>query len=585
MENRNKAKTAKTTDGQVAGASRPDVVGVTKRWSWDFYVCIAMSIGAFFFILYRIFNVSFSMDEWGMWKDSIRPGLEALITFQQQIPQSHFFEGLFAMPFLKYLPFEPAESTRIPSLLMLPVYVWSGMYLAKRQFANSWLRLVFFGAWLCPQIIIEYFGMARGYAFLMALSGASFVGLIEAYNPKNTDVQQERWTKLSILSACLAMLSVLTFSYGYFMVSFLLLLRYYLNANGSVHHRIGETLHRGSFVVWTGIALVIFYLPRYLILRHSSSMQWGGTSGFVADSFSSLLECIAYIPRDVHNIVHTTGLNAGIVYTAFGLCLLDAVLFLVQSISGRKSLRVILQSPFAISSTLFFGIALLMQVLFWLFGMQFPTRRTTLYLWPILVMLLGFSINEYKSVLLRMANGLALIVVIANSFFTYNTNMILETNGDYQNKEITRALCALAKDMPPGKPMFVGVTDCMRYTIWYYLEYEHGLKPVLQFENHPVFKMFGDNKIFLYSLSYGYPQPFPPIWHHFPFSPDYYLLSPYEPGQQPNPRLMDMTPVYECKKSRAAIYKAKPPEGPLGCDVNKCFVCQALYQMAGQQEK
>jgi hypothetical protein len=556
---------------------------MTKQIKWDFFACIALSIAAFSFILYRIFHVSFTMDEWGMWNDSISPGLEALITFQHKDSQSHFFQGLFAMPFLKYLPFNPAESVRIPSLLMFPIYAWSGLHLTK-YFKNPIVRLLFFCSWICPQIVLEYFGLARGYAFLMAFSGASYVGLIEAYNPNNPELKKDRWTKFSILAAAISMLSILTFSYGYLMVSFLLLLRHYLTAKGTVWNRIAETSKRGSFVIWTGVALAIFYLPRYLILRHCQAMlDFGGTNNYVSDSFSTLLDCIAYVQLNIHHTLDIHRVSDWIVFGAFGLCVLNFSVYIVNALRNHQSLFEALGTPFALSSTVFFGIAVTMEILFGFLGMQFPLRRTTLYLWPIIVMMFGFAINEIKFLLPRIVCVTAMVGTVAYSMTTYNVNTVIETNGDSQNKEIANALCELAKDFPPGRPMVVGLTDCIRYTIWYYLEYEHHLAPAPQLQGNPIVKIFGD-KVLLYSLSYGYPQPFPPIWHHFPFSPDYYLLSPYEPGQQPNARLMDTTPVREFKPSKAGIYKAQnPPEGNLGCKVENCMVCKMLYQMAGTQ--
>lgn len=589
MKNRDRSKRMKTSDEQAAVTARTEMSRVTERLGWDFYACIAISVAAFCFIFYRIFHVSFAMDEWGMWNNSIKPGLSALITFQQKETQCHFLQGLIAMPFLKWLSFPPAESTRIPSLLlMFPLYAWSGMHLAKTFIGKPWLRVLCFSSWICPQIILEYFGMTRGYAHMLAFGGVSYVGLLEAFNSTNTDSQKDKWTKVSIVGAACATLSILTFAYGYFIVTFLLLTRYFLNASGqkTFWSRIIETFQRGNFIIWTGILLFVFYLPRYLLMINSVNIPWAGKHDVISDSFASFLGAVLYIPYDVHYIVNPSGISNWITYSVFSLCIMYALAFLcLNLLQSKLSVRKLFESNFMLSCFVLFGSLFLMQLLFWLCEIQMPIRRTVLFLWPAFVMFLIFATIEIKSRIVGLLNVGLLLAIVGYSITTYNIDFILETNGDQQNKEITNALCELADNLPENRPMIVGVTDCMRYTIWYYLEYEHGLKPVPQFETHPIFKMFGDNKIFLYSLSYGYPQPFPPIWHHFPFSPDYYLLSPYEPGQQPNPRLMEMTPVYECKKSRAAIYKAKTPDGPLGCDVKNCFVCQALYQMAGQQQK
>lgn len=545
---------------------------------WDFYACLTISLAAFAFILYRIFNISFTMDEWGMWKYSIRPGLEPLITFQHQLPQSHFFQGLFAMPFVKWLPFDPCEASRLPSILMFPIYIWAGFHLAN-YFKNSLLRFLFFCTWICPQIILEYFGMARGYAFMFAGCVASFVGIFETYNNKNTEIQKERWTKFSILSAAVALLSVLTFSYGYFMVTILLLLRYWIDADGTFWSKLKETISRGSFVIWTCVVLGVFYLPRYLILRHSDSMQWGGINNVISDSFTTFLDCLVCIPQDCHNIMNFGHVDLILVYVIFGLLLLNFLTFLISNIIHKIPFKELLHSPFLLASISFFGIVAMMQLLFWIFNMQLPTRRTVLYFWPIIVMMLGFGIAEHKSLFIRIINVITMLFAIEFSMTKYNVDSIVEASVDCQNKEIANRLYELSKYYTPERPMFVGITDCMRYTIWYYLEYEHKMEENPATVNNPIVKMFGD-KIVLYSLSYGYPQPFPNFWHHFPFSPDYYVLSPYEPGQKPDFRLMEEKPLYEFDICKTAIYKSKPVEERfLGCNVQFCKVCQLFYSM------
>ena len=545
---------------------------MTKRFSWDFYICIGLAVVAAVFIFYRIFSVNLVGDEWGMWKDSIKPGLEALITFQHKDPQSHFLQGLCAIPCLKYLPVDTITAIRIPSFLMFFVYVWAGLHLTK-WFKNSWFKILFFAVWIGPQIILEYFGLARGYAFLLAWSGASFVGLIEAYNPENSVAVQNRWTKFSIFSAALAILALLTFSYGYFVITLLLLFRYYLAASGKFWKRILETVRNGSFIIWTSIITGIFYLPRYLVLRHSPAMQWGGTSNYISDTFTSVMGCFTYIHWSNIDIIFW------IVFITVLLCLLNLMILTWKLFTEHKPISETMQSPLVLSAAVFFGIAAVTQILFWVLDMQFPIRRAMLYLWPAIVLYIGFSIQENKNWIIRALNISWLIGMLGFAVVSYNTYKGYEYRQDAQNKEITQVICELAKDKAyENRPLVIGMTDCLKYTIWYYLENEYNM-PVHQiFKDHPIFQLHG-NKLFTYSLNYGYPSPFPPIWHHPSFSPNYYLLSQCEAGNKPNPGLMYMVPVKVFEKTDAALYKAKTPEVPLGCNVNNCKICQMLDQL------
>ena len=562
-------------EGSARTKEREKEMSKTRR-SWDFYVCCGLALAAFVFILYRVFSVDFVGDEWGMWKDSIQPGLKALLSFQHKDTQSHFLQALCAIPFLKYLPIDRVAAIRIPSLLMFLVYVWAGMRLA-RHFVSSWFRVLFFASWIGPQIILEYFGLSRGYAFLLAWSGVALVGLFEAYNPKNTPAWRDRWTKISIFSGALAMLALLTFSYGYFMLTVLLLLRYYLEAKGTVRTRLGAVLRRGGFVIGMGVLLVIFFLPRFLVFRHLSGMSQSGTRNYLSDTFASVIGCVTYVDFLRENTVFWLGL------AVFIVCVVDLVAWLWKLRKEHPTLSEALESPFTLTVVFFFGIALVVQGLFLAVGLRFPLRRAMLYLWPAIVLLTGFSWQEIRWGLVRWLNVLLLCVMLGFAACTYNTYKTYEYRQDAQNKEIAKVLYDLAhQERAEGRPLVVGMTDWMRYTIWYYYEYEYPDMAVHpQLKEHPVFRLHGDNVLFTYSLNYGYPWPFPPIWHHHPHT-DYYLLDPNVPGNLPNERLMDLTPVRYFEKSDVTLYKAKTPTGRVGCDPKRCIICNALYQIAGE---
>lgn len=545
------------------------------RTTWDFHVRCGLALAAFAFILYRVFNVEFIADEWGMWKDSIQPGLKALLVFQHKDTQSHFLQGLCAIPFLKYLPVGRVVAIRIPSLLMFPVYAWAGMRLARR-FSSGWFRLLFFAAWTGPQIVLEYFGMSRGYAFLMAWGGVAFAGLIEAYDPENTPVWRDRWTKISIFSAGLALLALLSFSYGYFLLTVLLLLRYYLDAEGTARTRMATVLRRGGFVIGMGVVLALFYLPRYLDLRLTPHLKSGGTRNFVADSFATVIGCVMYVDWFHEDVIFWLGM------AVFGVCLVDLVALLWKLRRERPALTKALREPFVLSAVLLFGLAIGIQAAFSLAGIRFPLQRAALYLWPILVLFLGFSWQELKWGVVRWLNLLVLCGVVGTALCTYNTYRNYGDQKDAQNKEVARVLYELAQqERAEGRPLVVGMTDFLRYTIWYYYENEYPDMAVHpQLKDHPVFRLHGDNLLFTYSLNYGFPEPFPSLWHHHPHT-DYYLLYPNQSGNKPQERLMDLTPVRYFEKSDVSLYKAKTPTGRVGCDPKRCMICQALYQIAG----
>lgn len=555
------------------------------RPTWDFYVRCGLALAAFVFILYRIFSVDFIGDEWGMWKDSIQPGLEALLSFQHKDPQSHFLQALCAMPFLKYLAIDRVVAIRIPSLLMFLVYVWAGMHLSRR-FANGWFRVLFFAAWIGPQIILEYFGLSRGYAFLLAWGGVALDGLLEAYDPKNTPVWRDRWTKIAIFAAALALLSLLTFAYGYFLLTVLLLLRYYLEEEGNIWAKLKAVLRRGGFVIGTGVVLMAFYLPRYLVLRHSPAMQWGGKSNFVSDTFASIIGCVTYVEFSHERIIFWLGV------VVFGVCVADLLAWLWQLRHERTTLSEALTSPLALAAVLLFGLAIGSQLAFWAGGMQFPVRRSMLYLWPMLVLFLGFSWQELRWGVVRWLNVGMLCGVLGFAVCTYNTYRTYEYRQDAQNKEIARMLHELSEGRTEADPLVVGMTDWLRYTLWYYFEYEYEDMAVHpQLKDHPVFRLHG-GRLFTYSMNYALPAGVA-RWHIHPKT-DYFLLQghyegnvfhetvPYDFAKPPPPELTGYEPVAYFAKSDVSLFAVKEGKRRGGCDPRRCMICQALYQIAGE---
>jgi hypothetical protein len=313
-------------------------------------------------------------------------------------------------------------------------------------------------------------------------------------------------------------------------------------------------------------------------------MQWGGTSNFISDTFSTFISNVTYLKYQDN---WSRELNHNTIYgiPIFVLCMVNAVALFY----GVYKRQIKLQSPAVLMSIILIGVGIVSQILFWLFGMQFPTHRTVLYLWPVFVILLGFfAYDKNNNLLLRFLNIVLMCVFIVRAAFTYNTYNVHESRADIENREVAKYFYDLVKNRPDkSRPLFVGMTDCTRYTIWYYLEYELGMKVHPSFQNNPIFKLFGDNELFMYSLNYGYPQPFPQMWHHFPFQPDYYYLSHFERGNEVDSKLMYTMPVHKFEKCEANLFKSRiPPDGNLGCNVNYCPICQALYSMtdAGQGE-
>ncbi|MBP1589495.1 MAG: hypothetical protein ILO10_04785 [Kiritimatiellae bacterium] len=573
---------AETQTQETAEAAR-----VRQPWSWVAVVSFLLIALTGVYVMIRASRLELAGDEWGFWEDSLKPGLEGLLTFQHQDPQSHFLLGVLSLPFMRLWPGDSLTAIRIPSVLAFFLYAWVGWRLGRRLKRN-WLRVVLMLGWFGNAWVLEYFSQVRGYGLLVAFASLAYMGVIEAYDRRGGLCRQSLWSYIAILAAAAAMLSIMVFVFAFCVIAGLLILRYGLDSKASegtegmseVHvgwrQRVSAAWEQSGFIVATGIAVGVFYMPRYLILKDHPAMQWGGESGFIHDTMASVVDTFPhYLPTMV------TPYLPMIAWAVTGMMALNAVAVGISLWREQKrAVRDYLESPTILLLLLFAGIWVLSGVGHALAGVQYLVKRTTLFLWPLVVAQCMFAMDEAEGVWKWVVRGLnlaALAVALGVAVQAVNLDECEANKSMSHQSEIVRTLAKLAQESH-GRPVVVGLTDPMKYTFGYYMEKVCGLKESPQTERNPVFKLFGDN-IFIYSLNYALPDD--AEWHWHPATTHYLLSEIF--SHHPDPTLMDTNPVTYWQGMRAGIYRALPQKTMRGCEPGKCMICQYFRESASYQ--
>lgn len=570
---------------------REQVAAKTERLPWtrlDAVLLLLIALAGVY-VLSRAAQLELAGNEARCWQNSLKPGLETMLTLEHLDPETHFLQALLSLPFLHLWPGEPVTGIRMPSVLAFFLFAWVGWRLG-RKLKHGWLRVVLLLGWLGNAALLEWFSLAQGYGLLVAFASLACLGVIEAYDRQIGLARQRMWTYAAILAAAAAMLSIMGFACGFCVIAGLLVLRYGLDAkvasadeteNGGRakwRQRLGAAWEQSGFIFATGLAVGVFYLPRYLILQDNPAMPRGGDIGFIHDTLSSAVDTIPhslpnaatpYLPMIAGGVVGLMAINA--IAVGIGLWRKE----------NKREVRAFLVSPTILLTVLFAGVWVLSGVAHAVAGAQYPVRPTALFLWPPLVAQCVFAMDEAAGAWKWAVRGLnlaTLAVVLAVAVRAVNPDHCEANEAMAHQSEIAREVAKLAQESR-GHPVVVGVSDPMKDTFGYYMEKTCGLKESPQTERNPVFKMFGNN-LYIYSLNYELPDD--AGWHWHPAT-THYLLSEFS-GHQPDPTLMDSNPVAYWQDTRAGIYRALPQEKTRGCEPpGTCGICNYFREMTGNR--
>jgi hypothetical protein len=339
----------------------------------------------FSYVLIRAFTVGITFDEgWsiGTWA---KGPYQHIFNFTPCDTNNHLLNSLLIKLLYEYLP-ETLFVARLSSLISFAVYLFFCRKLCI-QLPGRLLGPSCFLLLCCNPFMLDFFSLARGYALCFAFNSAA---LYQYWNFMQD--QKKSRVLYSLLLSAMAVLSLLTSIYLYCSLA---LLFFIATAFKEKEHR--------------NIIFVYLVLPTLLLtgilwepvrkLTSFDSMYYGGKDSFFNDT---LVTFTRYSMYSMFNTAST--------YLICWVVLVFTTVIFLLSIRTLKNWR---QNPFTL---LFITVLLLTLIHTWFFNGFYLVDRTILFLYPVFILALSFSIvNLQKAFTYSLLVG-ALLCVINFSF-------------------------------------------------------------------------------------------------------------------------------------------------------------------------
>jgi len=315
----------------------------------------------FSYVLYRACSVSFTYDE----VSTIHMANSEKWANLDHSSNNHFLNILLIKACLLF--FDPSDLVyRLPNVLGFTLFLTYAVKIGKLLKPSA----PYFSAILLTStpFILDFFGLSRGYGLALAFILASIYFLLK-YCGEN----KIKFGIASLLFGILAVFSNFT-SFNYFVPSLFILFGYTLFSKEKV---ISKTL---ILAVITG-AFLYYILPVVFQLKNIGELFFGGRTSLYHDTILSLSQTFAYHKLNISfsNIVFST------------LFLIATIFSFVNILSAiRKKcfdIKVVL-------SVLFFLSLLSPVAQHIIFDTSFPTGRTALLYYPILILALVNGMNN-----------------------------------------------------------------------------------------------------------------------------------------------------------------------------------------------
>lgn len=282
---------------------------------------------------------------------------------------NHILNSLLSFFSYKLLGNEP-WILRLPNLLAFVLYFWTawGIALTIKQ---SIVRWGFFLSVVLAHYLFEYFGQTRGYGLSMALlmTGAFFLLRFLKHPGK--------WLfALLIFTLFLATSANLTLLIPSFLMIFYALVVLLLSEKSVKSYCITIGLFFCSLLLFYPLIWYSFEL------KARGALYYGGTSGFWEYTGQSLS---TYFIGGYADWMAAA-------YTILICLLLAGLLFLIVKANGYR--KQLLHHPSFFFSYLFVGSIAAIFAMRYLLHVNFPEDRAALYLFPFLIFMFTFIIND-----------------------------------------------------------------------------------------------------------------------------------------------------------------------------------------------
>lgn len=352
-------------------------------------------LGIIFFVyaFIRVFSVGLTYDEIWTITTFVPQNTLDIITYNTVESNNHLLNTLLIKLFFIFS--NQDYVARLPNLFIFLIYIYYSYKITYYNFPFL-VGLCCFFVLLANPFMLEFFSLARGYGLALALLLASIHFLIYYIQGKGY-----KFAIISLLFGSLSVLSNFT-SLNYFLA--ILTLINFIPYIDKKRNYLPSKLHFISVII-SFTLFIIIYLPLKK-LKINGILVYGGDSNLYHDTLLSLTK---YCMCEVNNME--------LIYIVLNSFLI--VLLVTLSISYYRNNKFL-----SIKNCLFLVLLLIfieLEIQNKIFNIPFLTDRTAFFVYPLLILLLFFSVNDVLSklyssiIILTIAIGFTL-----NLFFSVN---------------------------------------------------------------------------------------------------------------------------------------------------------------------
>lgn len=349
-------------------------------------------------------------------------------------PNNHLLNTQL-MRFFSILTGNSELSLRMPNVLAFILYCIAGLGII-RNIKKPALSVFFMAILVLNTMMLEFFGLARGYGLSMGLSMAGFYCLFMLDNPS---LPLKKYLVYFILTLIFSMFAVYA---NLSAVNLHIAIIIVLVAGLIPYLKTNLTYTKSkSALIFGGILLIdlLVLLPaifRLLMLQDNNELSgFGGTAGIIKTTVSSLISIFFYYENYPPEIFST------VLKFVIG----------VFAISGIWVTLRLFRKRFDNFSRTFFILFLLLLapvLQYYLFKIPYPTDRTTLLYPPVFYLLLIFlfaeSLSHIRFVLFQVVVITLLIgtttLIAYNSYKNFNLEYTYLWRLDTYNKQMLKAI-------------------------------------------------------------------------------------------------------------------------------------------------
>ncbi len=410
-------------------------------------------IAGFAFISYKAWHASFTIDESYTYLHYVNDSFIDLISYAQFYTNNHPLNSLF-MKYAEML-FGTSEFTlRLPNLILFLVYMWYCYALFRDT--DRWLALAVFVLLCVNPVLVDFFGLARGYGLSFGFMVACFYHFLTSLKTKH-----RKHIYLFHATAVLAILSNFTMLNVYvslLLIGLFLMLvdRLFLTKQKNVFSPVYKN-HLVAFV----LALIFLYVPVRRLIQHNM-LDFGGKDGFYDNTVMSL------IGTSFHNTHIAAGLLlffqvlvTGIVVAFFAL--------LVWKIRQRDFAFFENHLGLIVSNLLLISLAVMIVMQHVLLGTDYLVARFSVFLYPLLIIHIAYVFRYifhlgFEKMSLAIVFVLATLAVVS---FSRKANLYACSEWEF-DQETKNMLQQLKNHKPQSGKLKLGVHWIFEPTINFY---------------------------------------------------------------------------------------------------------------------